>query len=217
MKVIHSIELKNIYVQCKPRISGIDEQRDRLTHFNYRFCSTKVYGVVSKTGTGPWALSYLLAGQVKQDSGSIVANDDSELSQTQLMQSSCYVGDITYRRNRFGMKYYPTVRQLLEEDPTLSEEAIWNVVEELELSPSRMDRPLHQISNERWNATVAIGLSQGKSVFCFPYLDSDWKERLRVRLATCGELLRRKECIMIIPSNNESIISDIVDEMIVLE
>ncbi|MDQ0058608.1 hypothetical protein [Paenibacillus harenae] len=115
------------------------------------------------------------------------------------------------------MKYYPTVQQLLEEDPKLSEEAVRSAVEELELSPSRMNRPLHYISNERWNATVAIGLAHGKSIFCFPYLDSYWKERIRVRLEICAGIVRRNHRLMIIPSDNESVISDLVDEMIVLE
>ncbi|MDQ0058612.1 hypothetical protein [Paenibacillus harenae] len=97
MRAISNIEMKNIYVRCKPRIRGIDAKRDSLIDFNYRFCSSKVYGVVSKSGIGPWALSYLLTGQVKHDSGYIVAGDDSLLSQTQLKQSSCYVGDIIYK------------------------------------------------------------------------------------------------------------------------
>lgn len=215
MKLVESIELKNINVQCKPRIFGVDAHWDQLTHFNYRLSSSKVYGVVSKPGAGAWVLSYLLAGQVKQDSGYIFANNGSLLTQAQLKQSSCYVGDIIYRRNRFGIKYYPTVRQLLEEDPKMNEEAVQSVVEELELSSSRLDRPLHQVSNERWNATVAIGLAQGKSIFCFPYLDNDWKERLRVRLETCAEVLRKKQSIMIVASDSDSVISDIVDEIIV--
>ncbi|WP_337099313.1 hypothetical protein [Paenibacillus sp. YIM B09110] len=217
MKLLKSIKLENINIKCKPRIVGVDAHWDRLTDFNYHFSSSKVYGVVSKPGNGAWALSYLLAGRVKQDSGYVFANKGSMLIQAQLKQSSCYVGDIIYRRNRFGMKYYPTVRQLLEEDPKMKEEAIRSVVEELELSTSRMDRPLHQISNERWNATVAIGLAQGKSIFCFPYLNNDWKEQLSVRLETCGKVLRRNQSIMIIPSDSDSFISDVMDEMIVLE
>ena len=91
------------------------------------------------------------------------------------------------------------------------------MIEQLELSPSRIDRPMNQISNERWNASVAIGLARRKSLFCFPFLDRNWKERLVVRLATCAELLKERQCTMIIPSDNEEYLHNVVDEWIRLD
>lgn len=134
-----------------------------------------------------------------------------------MKQQCSYVGDIIYNRSFFGIKKYPTVNQLLHHNVVLPNSVIQNLVTQLELSPSRIDRPLQYISNERWNASVAIGLALGKSVFCFPLLDSMWKERLRIRLQTCCEVLREFNCITVIPSNDESIIGEIADEMLYVD
>lgn len=217
MNSINIVKVQNVCIDCKPGIFGMDSKKDKLEHFSYTFDSSKVYGIVNKSGSGAWALSYMLAGKARHKKGDIFFSDTIALGQDQLQQKSCYVGDIFYKRNRLGMKYYPPVQQLLEEKIVLSKDAIKKLVDELELSPSRMDRSLQHISNERWNASVAIGLAQGKSIFCFPLLNSDWKEMLRVRLKTCSEVLKKYQCITIIPSDSESIVSEVADEIVYVE
>jgi ABC-type glutathione transport system ATPase component len=215
--VIEGLQLKNVSVRCKPSILGIDSKVDKLINFSHNFCNSTVYGVISNPGEGAGALSYTLAGKAKLSSGDIVAGDNEKWDMKRLRQHSCYVGDILYKRNKWGLKYYPTVEQLLEEDVVLPKPSINNLVEQLELSPTRMNRPLHLISNERWNATVAIGLAQGKSIFCFPFLNKDWKESLIVRLETCSSILKNHQCITIVPSDSEYILTNIVDEVVNLQ
>lgn len=169
MNLLNDIYIENLSVICNPSILGINSVHDKLKNFSYHLCSSKIYGVLSKLGGGAWALSYMLSGKVKQKSGYVFSNDNIILGHEKLKLQSCYVGDIIYNRSKFGLKYYPTVKQLLEENVVLTKQSIERIMDALELSPSRMDRPLHLISNERWNASVAIGLAQGKTIFCFPY------------------------------------------------
>lgn len=67
MNVINNITLKRVSVICKPKMFGIQAQRDKLVNYSHTFVASKVYGIVSRPGRGAWALSYLVAGKVQPD------------------------------------------------------------------------------------------------------------------------------------------------------
>jgi len=214
MDFIDKIILEDVSLKCAPRMHNINSMVDSLDSFSFVFNAPKVYSVINKDRDGAWALSYLLAGRVRSDKGRVCYSDGSPLDRKQLFKHGAYVGEIPYKRSILGKKKYLTVESLLFENSVRSKSEVLEIAEALELSPTRLKRPLHQISNERWNASVAIGLSQGKTVFCFPLLNREWKERIYVRLKTCSYLLKKYRCITIIPSDNEKYLTKFTDEII---
>ncbi|WP_019911902.1 hypothetical protein [Paenibacillus sp. HW567] len=108
-----------------------------------------------------------------------------------------------------------TVRQQLEMG-TAEKHAIDTLVEYLELAPSRLDRDLSHISNERWNASVAIGLAHEKQVFCFPWLSEMWKNAIIARLEHCSTVLKLNNCMLLIPVQNISNIENFIDDVVYL-
>ncbi|MBW7475184.1 hypothetical protein K0T92_10535 [Paenibacillus oenotherae] len=212
---IHSISVKNLNISCTATIFNMRSIKEEIAGFTYSFIPGKVYGLIGKAGMGAWAISYVLAGNSSAYSGSISING-IEADTTILRENGWYVGEQLKRRGLLGMSKSLSVLQELERGKQ-NAESINNWIQQLELSPTRLNRPIENISNERWNASVAIGLAQGKSLFCFPWFDQEWKELLRVRLATCAELLKKQGCIMIIPSDSPLVIERFVDEFIYLK
>jgi ABC-type multidrug transport system ATPase subunit len=210
-----TIALKNITLNCKAKMYLFESMWDRLANFEARLSSSKVYGVIGKPGGGAWALSYLLSGKAQPATGEIYWN--GELAAFSLFRElGWYVGELLYSRNKWGLKTYPTVQELIAQGENRTQYDVAGIVDELELSPSRLNRPMPYISNERWNATVAIGLVHDKKLFCFPWLDHSWKERMESRLERCSSVLRRSNAITIIPSNDTTSLTNIVDEFIYL-
>lgn len=211
---VNSISVKDLNISCTATIYNMRSMKEEIAGFTYYFVPGKVYGIIGKAGMGAWAIAYVLAGNSSSYSGSISING-TVADTTILRENGWYVGERLKRRGILGISKSLTVLQELErEEPNA--ESINNWIEQLELSSTRLGRPIEHISNERWNASVAIGLAQGRSVFCFPWFGQEWKEILRVRLATCAELLKKQGCIMIIPSDSPLIIDSFVDEFIYL-
>jgi len=106
-----------------------------------------------------------------------------------------------------------TIREQLESSLS-SRYSVDELMDLFELAPSRMDRTIKFISNERWNASTAIGLANGKRIFCFPWLEDSVKIIIRERLRLCSEIIENNKCMMIIPVQSASIVEDFVDEII---
>lgn len=213
MEKLIELKLENVSVQCKPFISNIDAMLDEVNSFSYTFKDGHVYAVISQPGSGGWALSYLLAGKVKKYMGIIRINGliaDAKL----LRSNSIYVGEGLHSKRWFLGGSKKTIRQLLEEGS--NSYSVGELIETLELSHSRLDRSIRQISNERWNASVAIGLAHSRQIFCFPWFDTEWKKINHARLKHCAEVLRSNNKMMIIPSDSVQYIEKIVDQIIYL-
>ncbi|MNI18859.1 hypothetical protein D3C73_722790 [compost metagenome] len=134
---------------------------------------------------------------------------------TILRTSGWYIGEGLLIRNMFGFYRKMTIREQLARYNS-SSYTIDELIDLFELSPSRLDREMKYISNERWNASTAIGLANGKLVFAFPWLDDIWKDAIKVRIRHCSRILKQNNCIVIIPTTNLYLIEDIVDEIIYL-
>lgn len=213
MNQLTEVSLENISAYCKPYIFNMDPMPDKLSSFSYSFKEAHVYGIISQPGGGAWALSYLLAGRVRKYSGTIIMN--GEKANGGLLESnSVYVGEgLQAGRWIWSINRKTILEQLEEGDSSYS---VGELIELLDLSDSRMDRSIQYISNERWNASVAIGLAHSRQLFCFPWFDSAWKSINRGRLKHCAEVLRANKKIMIIPSDSTLYLENIVDEIIYL-
>ncbi|WP_060860733.1 hypothetical protein [Paenibacillus riograndensis] len=210
---ITSMELNGISVNCQPEMMNFKRGEERLERFSYRFLPGRTYGVVCEAGHGGWALSYLLSGLVTAFEGTVRINKKI-VQPEELRFYGWYLGQaLPASRNFFKKKM--TIRRQLEYG-TSKKYRVADLIERFELAPSRLDRELRHVSNERWNASAAIGLMHEKQVFCFPWLDEVWVEAIRVRLQTCSALLNEYGCITIIPIQNPTKIDHFIDEVLVI-
>ncbi|GLX68014.1 hypothetical protein [Paenibacillus glycanilyticus] len=208
--MIRELSVQNISARCTPSSFNIGSFRDEIKDFSYTFKSGCVYGIIGQPGQGAWALSYLLTGQIKRYSGKILA-DETIVNPQWLESNSMYIGE-ELPRNRWLRGSNRTIRQQLMDGS--SSYTVGEIVELLELSPSRLDRTIKQISNERWNASVGIGLAHQKVAYCFPWFNADFKEINRARLSLCSNVLKTQKTITIIPSDETSNLENIADEFI---
>lgn len=147
------------------RIGNITET---LKPFSFDFVFGKSYFLDSDIGQGGWALSWIIAGQTKEASGTVKFND-TELSLKDRQRISWRV-----RRSQLGRRWFgrPTVisqiRSGLRQNPNPFLKTENDIIEKFRLTPQRINRPLHQLSHEAWRASPAIGLAAGKRIFCFP-------------------------------------------------
>lgn len=210
---VQTIDLQDVSLACKPEMWNLSTVKEKLNSFSYTFYQGKTYAVVSDAGAGGGALAYLLAGKTTKYKGSIILNDrliDGGL----LNKIGWYVGEGLKGRERFLRKTIElTIREQLQNSQTrlFSSDQL---IDLLQLSESRLDRDINHISNERWNASTAIGLANGKHIFCFPWLDDKVKQLVSARLETCSSVLKQQNCILIIPVQSSSIVEDFADEII---
>lgn len=212
MKKINFLDLKDVSFTCRPSMLNFESIHENLSRFSCKFHMGNAYAIVSEPGKGGWALSYLLAGRARNYKGNIYL--DRELANSHMLLSyGWYVGEGLQDKNMFGLHRNMTIREQLA-SCDLSDYTMDKLIDLFELSSSRLDRPMKFISNERWNASTAIGLANGKQIFCFPLLDDTWKDAIKVRLRHCSEILKQNNCLVIIPSPSLHIIEDFVDEVV---
>ncbi|MBW7454006.1 hypothetical protein ACFOLF_32430 [Paenibacillus sepulcri] len=213
---MNQVELKNISLKCKPAIMNFDSWQDQLSHFSYTFTAGKIYAVVCKPGEGGWALSYLLSGKTQAYKGEILIDGDI-INRRSLQSYGWYIGEELPKKTLLGIRYRKelTIREQLE-SAVSSQYTVSELVDLFELAPTRMERVMRYISNERWNASTAIGHAHGKRIFCFPWLEDSIKALIGYRVQYCCEFLKQNKCISIVPVRSQSIIEDFADEIIFL-
>ncbi|RKN71860.1 hypothetical protein D7M11_28945 [Paenibacillus ginsengarvi] len=137
-------------------------------------------------------------------------------SSSLLRKNVCYIGDDNdYRKKYFWNKKTKTIRQLIQDglfsNPSHSFDEI---VELFRLTPERLDRPIHSISTERYSASAAIGFACGKQVYCFPWLNDYWVERLTLRIENIIGNVKKIGGIVILPTSREQYVQHLVDQMV---
>ncbi|ULO04869.1 ATP-binding cassette domain-containing protein [Paenibacillus sp. 19GGS1-52] len=214
MKIISAIDLEDVSVTCKPLMFNFESRKDKLEHFSYQFMPGKTYAIVSDPGKGGSALSYLMSGRANRYYGKI-SIDGNKIDNIQMGSYGWYIGDEVHS-NASLFKKSMTVREQLEMG-TSELHTVDKLIETFELAPSRLDRSMKHISNERWNASVAIGLAHEKQVFCFPWLDDMWKNAIIARLTLCSTILKQNDCILLIPVHNICNIENFIDDIVYLK
>ncbi|MEC0248175.1 hypothetical protein P4H65_20470 [Paenibacillus chitinolyticus] len=206
---IDVVQVKELTVLSDPKLFNYGQMRDLCENFSYEFTTGNVYGIIGECGAGGWALSYFLAGREKAQSGSLFFNNVLATDQSVLAEYGCYVGEGATSRKMFGGN---TIRQQIEAGLKQNKKFSFNeLVELFELSSSRLDRKMEHISNERWNASIAIGLAHGKTIFCFPWLNTAWINSLRNRIIPSVKILKDHGAIVIIPTAKTETLNNIAD------
>lgn len=89
------------------------------------------------------------------------------------------------------------------------------IIERFKLTSERYHRPMRQLSHEAWRASCAIGLAQGKKIFCFPYMDHKMIDEYHdLWLKEMIDLLRDSGALVLIPSVATQSSKKLCDEII---
>ncbi|MWC31233.1 hypothetical protein [Paenibacillus sp. MMS18-CY102] len=214
---VETIELQHVSLSCKPKRMHFKPVKEQLRLFSHVFTQGKTYAIVGEQGRGGGALSYLLSGKVQTKSGNILINN--KINEAHVFQPiGWYVGEDgkSSFASRLGMKKQKTIREQLENAPP-GNYSTEQLITLFGLSASRLEREINYISNERWNASTAIGLAYGKRIFCFPWLEDDMKGIIRARLKLCSSILKQNKSILIIPVQSDSIVEQFVDEIVYID
>lgn len=186
--------------------------QDSIFSFNQEFIGSTVYGIIDEFGNGAAALSCALAGKLDEVKGDIYINE-CKIINKDIQKFSCYVGDDSGLKKQFGLKSM-TVREQIEyginKNLSFSND-IAEIQRNFGLSEERFDRVLKYCSGERWRASMAIGYAQGKSIYCFPWMNTKDLLNLENQIRLGIKLLLEIGAILIIPTVNEKTLINIYD------
>lgn len=208
------LELQNVTHVCTPELLQYGSMTEGIQQFSYTFHSGMSYGLKAECGDGAWGISYVLAGKTRISDGRILLNG-RDIDDKSLHQISCYVGD--FYKSRFSWMNKTVKQQLVTALSKNDKVSYQQVVDAFELSESRLNRKLWEVSNEKWNAVAAIGLASNKRIFCFPWFNETWTVSLHSRLSVISDRLRETGAIVLFPLGNDEIVKDILDKTIIIK
>lgn len=204
------VTVNNLTTVCDSKLFNYGQMRDRLHDFTYTFRKGKVYGIIGECGAGGWALSSLLTGREKPLSGEIII-DNKVVDPSVFRDIGCYAGEGYKDKGLFGRK---TVYKQLQDGAKRTKQSVQEIVEMFELSESRLHRTIDRVSNERWNASIAIGFANGKQIYCFPWLSTGWVANIKPRIELCINILKQHGAIVIFPTTKPENLYSIADEFV---
>lgn len=179
--------------------------RDVVLPLNCEFISGNIYGVIGEFGDGGWALSTMLAGINKwEDYGSILAND-KKIRNNEMKKYSCYVGADSGIKKMLGLLPMTVKEQIIYgiKKGLSYDNDIEQIREKFSLSNERFNRYMKFVSGERWKASMAIGYAMGKSIYCFPWLNTKRLIQLEEHISICSKVLLDVGSIIIIPTTKQ--------------
>lgn len=191
--------------------------RDTIGHFDYEF-ESGVYLIQGECATGGWALSTILSGRDKNFEGKIFFNN-TEISCREMQQHSCYVGDDSGLKKNFGLVSMTIQEQIkygISKGLSFSDN-IEQIKKMFGLSEERFNRCIKHVSGERWRASMAIGYSLGKKIYCFPWINSEFIISHEENLKLCFDTLKSIGAIIIVPTTNDNAIERITKEYKVIK
>lgn len=186
--------------------------RDTISNFDYQFKSG-TYVLQGECATGGWALSMLLAGKDKVQSGQIIM-EDKKLNINDLQMRTCYVGEDAGLKKCCGLLSMSVEEQILYgiKRRLSYDENVESIKSKFGLSDQRFNRKIKYMSGERWKASMAIGYALGKEIYCFPWMNSKTIRKLERCLRICIPSLQLVDAIIIIPTTYANVLDDIISD-----
>ncbi|MCU6793515.1 hypothetical protein OB236_15525 [Paenibacillus sp. WQ 127069] len=205
------IELKNVSAVSTPSLIGYGAMRDHCHDFTASFVGGKAYGLIGECGSGGWTFSHILAGCNKYGYEGQISFNGKIMSKVDLNELGWYIGEGINKNRWFTFRKPSIIKQL----KSGQDDQIDRLIERFQLSPSRLDRNIEMISNERWNASAAIGLAHGKLVFGYPWLSPGLiNTYLYERIKLINEILKETGATVLLPTSRIDVIQGLVDETI---
>ena len=203
-------------VHSEVTIPHIGTVYDSYLEFSGDLKSGDVTCISGNIGDGTTGVIYTLTGMDSAASGEILLGSQ-KLVKRDLAQMGCLVyhdySVVSWYKKR------TTVRRQLIEALSIGNDYRITDIEQLKtmlgLSEERLDRPLYQCSNERWRATIAIGLAQGKRLFAFPWMNPNFvKSYLPFWLGRSLDVLRELDAWIIVATSDPQVFNDHVDNVL---
>ena len=185
------------YVTCKSPYYQCRVTMDKRNVYEFNKGVNKCYEEFDSPSNG---ISYLISMYKFIDKKmifpetSIEVNGES-ISLEELSKYAFYVETNTSELNR------KSVRTLIKQGLQKSKEnyTIEQIIEMFQLSHERLDCPPSKCGNERYRSLVAIGVAQGKQIFCFPWMSKKMYEYFKGHISFVEEKLTELNKIVIMP------------------
>ncbi len=181
----------------------------------FRFESGKAYGIISEYGQGCELLCYLLGGRLSDQvySEYKILMDREEVAAARL-------SELSWEMEPYKRKYENrTVRKSIEKalKDNLVSDDLDTIAQHFGLTEPRYERRLKQLSGERWFASMAIGYALGKRIFYAPYQTSLFYKQCAGRFRSAIAKLKAEGCIILLPCGTDRVLSELVDQCIVVD
>lgn len=149
---------------------------------------------------GCWTISYAIATCKK-----FSYKNSNEISIKKLKERSYYIGNIPKNLRIFYK--INTVEQLIRRGIKKSKTDLsyeW-IVSSLQLEPMMLKKSLLDTGKEIWIYSVAIGLANGKKIFCFPWLSNNDLKGQSSQIDMIARIVKKLEFIAILPVESTEI------------
>jgi hypothetical protein len=163
---------------------------------------------------GAWGLSWIIAGEVNQSEGEIICND-KEMTKSERRKISQLVGLDAFDFHTIGER---TIEKQIIKGLKETKNKNANSLEEIrmlfDMPKEKIDRTIEHVSAMRYRASMAIGYAYNKIIYCFPWMQPYHLECFQNWIGRSIDILKKKDCIVIIPTNNNEKINYLFDEVI---
>ncbi|MFC3804369.1 hypothetical protein [Cohnella sp. GCM10012308] len=220
------LTIKDLNYHSSPTIFNRFSMIDRVSDLSIDIKSGRIYGIIGGLGLGGWLLSYLLSGKdIYYKSSSSITMNQKWIGNEDMKHFSCYIGE-GVAEHPYGEK---TFSQYFKKRITVKDQILqgikisnnkYNVQEICELFglSNRADRALEINGIEKRRASLAIGFSFQKALFCAPWIESQWfPSLLNAHNKKFLQVLKEHDAAVLLPVSNEKYVSDIADEIVYLK
>jgi hypothetical protein len=199
-----------------------DNYRSYVPEFSYTF-KPGIYALLGDIDLGGWAFSYALDPIREKDvyvdrnnNGTTKEKfyvDGKEVTLDYLRTISTHLNWYAPRhsdpKNRSGQKQIQKAIRQGKSQYTVEE-----LKKMFTLDEERFTRPLYCTGNEKWRITAAIGLAQGKKIFCYPWFSATYLSDYVFRIKMLEDMVRGQGVITLLPVANLEFVKDFVDGVV---
>jgi len=189
-----------------------------LHPFSYDFMFGRSFLLDTTPGQGGWAVSWIIGGELETDSGLIYRNGTHYTSNER--KKDAWLVRKSEIRNFWPR--HQTVQTQIQHGLRTVHNPYFRSEEEFkrsfQLTDERYKRPFRKLSHEAWRASCAVGLANGRTIFCFPYVgETIIKENFELWFKRIVDLLKDSGSLILIPSKATSETENLCDEVILVD
>lgn len=210
------IRLEDVYFDGLIKINKRVQIHTKVDNFSYDFHSGKSYQLASPNENNSWGLCWLIGGMVHQHSGTIRLNGEVDQQLERRKDSWLVRIDEIKRYSLFLQSVKSQIRHGIRQNSKNSMSEA-DYMRHFRLTPERYDRYLRQFSTEGWRAGCAIGVANGKQIFCFPPIDAQFVEYTDLWFADMIEFLKSLDILVLLPIPPSVNTDKICDEVILID
>lgn len=208
--ILEKIKFVDISFGGKCNLFHYGTVQDCLQKRDFEFSMGHLYGIVGEFGEGGVALSCGITGNTGYYEGKIYI-DDIEKTMKDVVDISWYIGGDLHLNERnvlFHKKpqiYKNTIKEQIEYGINCgkTEESFFAIQNMFSVSSERVGRNINFVSGERWKASAAIGYANGKSIFCYPWMNTRDIEQFGEQMSKTVKCLLDAGKVVIIPTTKE--------------